>query len=420
MKHFISLFILYFFFIQTTTAQNNTNNVVMDSQGNEMLPFVKGKITVQTFYDENYTNSFPQELINLYEEKFTTLVNAFSKHDILNPPTGFEVQLNKRISVWKKHSVPDFFFPNNDPKTVADLEIAFSPYFKIDNQPIVDFHNSSIFSIYLNNPYNIAGSPILSDIYPCPQKVDSFHGFPVYQTNRSEVTIINLTKKPFFIPVSQEEFIHTNIAYWKNEIEKDRQDEQEYKNEVAEQQSSDEKKQRQQDFEQAYQELLKYDKNAAEELKKAFHEAEQVIMGNVNENTTGADVFKNSISLKQSQIVLLEEKLAAMSETEKQQQAFYSAGYVDETNGVSGLLPQQLKHEGDALVRINPNLVADNPTNIQLVTIHWDLMDNDFSDRPREAEPNEDAGFLTDNKMLSLYNDSSFWKNIVHLMKQEN
>ena len=135
---------------------------------------------------------------------------------------------------------------------------------------MVDFHNSSIFSIYLNNPYNIAGSPILSDIYPCPQKVDSFHGFPVYQTNRSEVTIINLTKKPFFIPVSQEEFIHTNIAYWKNEIEKDRQDEQEYKNEVAEQQSSDEKKQRQQDFEQAYQELLKYDKNAAEELKKAF------------------------------------------------------------------------------------------------------------------------------------------------------
>ena len=71
-------------------------------------------------------------------------------------------------------------------------------------------------------------------------------------------------------------------------------------------------------------------------------------------------------------------KLAAMSETEKQQQAFYSAGYVDETNGVSGLLPQELKQEGDALVRINPNLVADNPTNIQLVTIHWDLMNNDF------------------------------------------
>ena len=57
--------------------------------------------------------------------------------------------------------------------------ILLYPYFKGDDGK--PFINQKVFSnvhIYFNNPFVIAGAPLIADIYTCPRKAADFHDFP--------------------------------------------------------------------------------------------------------------------------------------------------------------------------------------------------------------------------------------------------
>ena len=413
----ISIIAISLFFSFSLGAQSNSETRVPDENGNIMLPKHIGTCETITFYDESFSTTLPENKVNLYENKITGIINLFLNHSLLTPPTGFGVRLNKRITQWNKLIMPDDFPVEEESKLTAEVEIALSPYFLFNNQPAIDFHNSTLFNIYLNNPYNIAGTPLMADIYPCPRKVDEFYGADVFITDREEVSILNYSGKPIFLPVSQEEFIQTLITYWKSKIEIDKTENEYYSQENKKFNSEEGLKQRDREFKIAYNELLKYDKNAAEELKKQYEEIQKLNSGdvdgmNINEAMTG------SISFEQEQISKLKQELAEMSLYERNRQAYYSVDAFEDFNNVSGLLPESHKNGGDALVRINPQLIDDNIDAIQLVCIQWHLMNIEHFDSPRLTRFSSNPGRITDNKTLKLYSDKIFWNNLFEIIKK--
>ncbi|MBW7843820.1 MAG: hypothetical protein H3C40_13950 [Ignavibacterium sp.] len=410
-KLLILVFILTCF-ISHITAQINSG-IVQDSEGNEMLPDQIGKIKVETYYDDTYSKTIPESTLSLYEDKLDKLISAFKNQYLFNPPKGFDVNFNKRIEEWDKEYIPAGFAIADEKKIAASLEIALAPYFNINGKAVTDFHIASILYIYINNPYNIAGTPLIADIYTCPKVVDEFYDHSFYITNRRELTIINYTGKPLFIPVSQEDFINTVIAYWEYKIDEVNKGQGALQENEDEFYSDEAIKQRDEEFNKAYNELLKYDKNAAEELKKNYKELVYQL-NDKPENTSDLTIFEKE------QIRLLKGELQNMSLDEKKRQAYYYSGAMEKFNNVSGLLPKEYNNLGDPLVRINPDLVLDNPKTVQLVSIHWYLLNKqDFSDSPRQQSYSNDAGLLTDNIILDLYKDKNFWKNIFSILQQK-
>lgn len=400
-------------FVSHIAAQINSE-IVKDSEGNEMLPNQIGKINVETYYDNTYSKTLPENLVALYDDKLDILISDFKSQYLFNPPKGFDIQLNKRIEEWDKENIPTGFKISDEKKITANLEVALAPYFILNGKAVTDFHISSILFIYLNNPYNIAGTPLMADIYTCPKIVDEFHGHSVYITNRREITIINFSGKPLFIPVSQEDFINTLIQYWEFKIKEVNSEQGTLQKNEDEFYSDETIKQRNEEFLKAYNELLKYDKNAAEELKKNYKELEQQL-NSKPENSSDLTIFEKE------QIRMLKEELQNMSPDEKKRQAYYSLGAMEKFNNVSGLLPKEHINLGDALVRINPELVQDNPETVQLVSIHWYLLNKvAFTDSPRQQSYSDDAGLLTDNIVLDLYKDKTLWTEIFRILKTNN
>lgn len=412
MKYTFILTGFLMWWLSIATAQN-VSEIVTDSEGNKMLPTQTGKINIKTFYDDNFTQSLPENTVKLYEKTFNQLITTFTKYRLFNPPKGFDIQIDKRITVWEKEYKPAEFNASNESKVVGEIQLSLAPYFYINDKAVTDFHIASIFYIHINNPYKIAGTPLMADIYVCPQVVDNFNGYTVYITNRREVTIINFSEKPLFLPVTQEDFINILINYWEYKIAEVNNEQVNMQNIEDEFYSDEAKKQRDTEFKKAYNELLKYDKNAAVEFKKNYEESLQNLSNSSN-NETDLSVFENE------QIRRLKEELQNMSAAERQRQGYYSLEAMERFNNVSGLLPKEYIKSGDALVRINPDLVNDNPDNIQLVSIHWYMMNEEFSDVPRKLNYSDDAGFLTDNVILNLYKDNTFWTEIFKLLQTIN
>lgn len=406
-KIFLTVAILFLAF--SVSSQSNPEKMVNDEEGNIMLPNHKGLYEIVPYYDDYFTESLPKAKVKQYEMAFNEITATFLKHSLLNPPFGFDVHFNKRIEWWDKLVIPNDFPIDNDPILAANLEINLAPYYLINGKPVTDFHISSGFNIYLNSIYNIAGTPIMADIYSAPQIVDSFHGYPIYTTNREEVTIINLTDKPIFTPVSQEEFILTQIEYWKAKRGDSESNDSEFINE------DEIKNQQRQDFEKAYQELLKYDKTAAQELKKQFEEAMSMAYGNTNDiSTSGGNGFEHD------QILKLQTELKSLSVYEKKRQAYYSANAFDLYGNNSGLLPESDKSNGDALVRINPDIIKSSTNLIQFITIQWHLMDTEYFDSPRLTTFRNEPGLITDNKLLTIYSDKTLWDEIIKKVNNLN
>lgn len=216
-----------------------------------------------------------------------------------------------------------------------------------------------------------------------------------------------------FIPVTQEDFIKTLIDYWEYKIAEVNKEQENLQSTEEEFYSQEAKKQREAEFMKAYNELLKYDKNAAEELKKNYEESLQYL-NNGSNNETNFNVFEKE------QIRRLNEELQNMSAAERQRQGYYSLEAMEKFNNVSGLLPKEYIKSGDALVRINPELVTDNPQNIQLISIHWHMMNEEFSDVPRKLNYSNNVSYLTDNVILDLYKDKTFWYEIFKLLQTIN
>lgn len=301
------------------------------------------------------------------------IFNIISSWDSIHPPRGFKV---------------DIYGSNQA------LDISFSTYINEENTKKAKGGPS--FSIYINDPVLIFGSPEVNDIFLIPVKVADFYGFPIYQNTRQEISVISKINEPMFIPVTRQEYLKELIL-----AEEDRQ-----KKEGN--QGSNSSGNLLSEMEKSYKELLKTDPNEAAAFKISMDEflAEQA---NAKVEDKPADMLQ-----------MLKRELEDMPSSERNNPAYYSIAAMEKYGNLSGLVPAALATAEMALVRIAPvfkELTKNNST-IKLLVISWNLGNtNSSKDKPRQYSDGNTGFLLADNKMAELYKQQNIWDSIFNLLK---
>lgn len=296
------------------------------------------------------------------------LCAAITAWDSINPPQGIKVSCYG---------------------TGNHLEISFYAYLFEDGLRQTPGGPNLYMSV--NTPDKLFGSPVAPGIYICPQKVTDFHGASVYQNGKQEVTVFTQKNIPLFIPVTQEEYLNALIR------------EEEVKSQGTEKDSGVEDVLR--EMENAYRELLKTDREAAEEFKKQMDEFRLD-----SKNQAGDIAATNPAQL-------LKDELAGLSVEERRSPAWYSPGAGESGNRLSGLVSSENQKWADALVKPNPALVDRSAGGqIQLLIVSWTMGDdNTNADKPRLYDEGRKGFHLADNLMKELYNHAPVWQKIAVL-----
>lgn len=325
-----------------------------ETEGRIFLPFTKGEVVRKI--------NGPQKPV------FDEICSIITAWDSIAPPQGIKVSC--------------YGFDNS-------LEIYFSPYLFEEGTRFASEGGPKL-SIYVNDPLQMFGSQIAPGIFICPQKTADFNGFPIYQTDRQEVTIVHKKKIPLFVPVTQEEYLKALIA--KKEENTTKGSNPDYQTTFGE-------------MEQAYQKLLKTDKEAAAEFKQQIDEFR-------------AEADKNGEGTNMPDIVaLLKKELSGLTAEERSRQAYYGgAAAIEEYHNASGLVPYENRENADALVRPNPALIESSSNDqVQLLVICWSVGENINQDKPRLYNEDRDGFHLADDLMNKLYKSQKTWNNIFNI-----
>lgn len=324
---------------------------------------------------------FSEKTVGFEDRVFLPYTKGEVVRKINGPPMPVFDQICSIITAW------DSIAPPQGIKVACysidnSLEIYFLPYLFEDGARFASEGGPHL-SIFLNDPLQMFGSPIAPGIFLCPKKTATFYGYPIYQNDHQEVTIVCKKKIPFFISVSQEEYLKALIV----------------KEEKNEQKNSPSDNQVQlQEMEQTYQKLLKIDKEAAHEFKQQMVE------------------FTNKENVQEIDLVsLLKNELSGLTLDEKKRPAYYGgASAMEEYHNTSGLVPYENKEDADMLVRPNPALIDGSmKSKAQLLVICWSVGSSSTdSDKPRLYSEGRNGFHLADNLMSKLYHDQTIWSNI--------
>lgn len=270
------------------------------------------------------------------------------------------------------------------------LEVYFLPYLSEDGTRFASGGGPSV-RIHVNDPRQMVGSPIAPDIYLCPQKRADFHGYPIYQNDDREVTIVYKRELPLFVAVSQEEYLKALVA--------------EEEEEKAPKGSSPDSQTAVREMERAYQQLLKTDKVAATEFKQHMDE----FRAEAGKSGDGA----NSMD----PVALLKKELSGLTDEERKRQAWYGgASAMEAYHNASGLVPYEDRDNAEALVRTNPALIeAFSKDQVQLLVIRWSVGGTADSDKPRLYNEGRAGSNLADDLMSKLYLNQGIWSGIFEI-----
>ena len=423
MKHTL-LLLNFWVFLSFPALQGQqmpfSNQVVTTGDGIEMMPYARGEVLTRHIMDDQYLSAFPASHVNQLKVNQNAIAQIVSTWKEISPPQGFQATFFNYIDQIYNQDIYNLLKDDPAPITSGHVSLVFHPYYKGDNgQPVIEPEVNAQVAIHLNNLYILTGASLVADIHVCPEQTESFHGYPIFQTNRQEITIVSKKNIPFFIPVSRQDLIETFINYWENQIKKEKQQQTKPESHQNMQKLADERSKRQAEMEKAYNELLKYDKNAAEQLKKTFFEVEAEIAKEAagpEGNLTESDLMDNSIQMALETIAALKQELAAMPQSERQQQAFYNANAMELYNNRSGLVPIDKNQEAMPLIRVNPGLVDPHDPSIQLMTIQWYYVGYN-SDRPRFYTEGKAGYLLAAWNMVQLYQQKHIWKALFELVK---
>lgn len=329
----------------------------IEVDGRVFLPYTKGEVVRKI--------NGPQKSV------FDEICSIITTWDSIAPPQGMKVFCSG--------------FDNS-------LEIYFLPYLLEEGARFASEGGPNL-KINVNDPLQMFGSPIVPDIYLCPQKTADFNRFPIYQTDHQEVTIVSKKNIPLFIPVSQEEFLKALIA---------KEEENAQNNSGSDYQTTF------REMEQAYQKLLKTDKEAAKDFKQQIDE----FRAESDKNGEGANMLDI--------VALLKKELSDLTVEERKQQAYYAGSWaMEEYHNASGLVPYGSRDHGDALVRANPALIDNSSKDkIQLLVIGWSLGRIPQNlDKPRFYNEGTEGFLLADSKIAELYQQKKIWEQVFQMVK---
>ncbi len=422
-------FIILLFLIQTfgfAQVHPFSNEVVIDTYGSETMPFARGEVrrTQMTMPE------FPVRYSASYFPTLDKITDIVARWDKLNPPQGFRATFHKLLNVAYDEEIYKYHGDDPSPHRVPELRIIFEPYYKsgTGEPKVAEIGISAHASLRINNPYMVAGSPIIAGIYLCPLKTADFYGFPIYETTNGEVTIIYKKQVPLFIPVSQEEYINAHISFWESEIADNLTEQKKPENQLSVRETVDSgKAERQAALEKAYQELLKYDKNAAEELKRSMTETEEQLSSSMATDPDAAysknDLLENGNEIARQTIKALKAELAALSPEQRKKQAHYHVDAMETYHNHSGLVPFEKakpRINCDPLIRINKNTVDANNPEPQLMVITWNILFSSTKSHqsPRFFDDDEERHRANtgDRGIAELYKQKEIWESIFGLV----
>lgn len=316
------------------------------------MPYTKGDVEWKTS--------------GIFKPVFDEMCSVIRAWDSIAPPQGLQVRF-----YGYEHS----------------LEVVFCPYLFEENYRFATESGPNL-NIYVNDPLQMFGSPIASNIFLCPQKAADFLDYPIYRNDHREVTIVCKKKIPLFIPVSQEEYLKALIAKVETDLSGN---------------SGSDTQTTLREMEQAYQKLLKMDKEAAKNFKQEL-EKFKAETNNGEEATAVIDP-----------VALLKKELSGLTAEERTRQAYYGGAWaMDEYHNASGLVPYENRENGDALARPNPALIdASAKDKIQLLVVCWSVGKSTVdSDKPRLYNEGRKGFSLADNLMKELYDQKDIWNAI--------
>ena len=317
------------------------------------LPYLKGRVVDRIPENDQYSQKI-----------FAILLS----HPFVNAPQGYEVEAYSD-------------------GTGRILELHFMPYL-LDEGETVRKPGSSI-SFYFNDTGSIFGQPLqqgIGEIYTLPVKSGDFMGYPIYEQEGGKAIAIYKGIEPLFLPVSQEAYLNALIHH-------EEQQQKEDGNPVS---IDDNLK----EIEKAYQELLKTDEMAAEELRKEIESFRKDIAQN-----------NNTVDLISS----YKKQLAHLSPVERKKQAYYALQSMERSGNFAGLDPDNETEVAQPLVKPD-NKAPSKLTNgqIRLIVVKWKLSNDDHSSSPPHSGPQEKAGYaLADEKMQEMLQNQSIWKQII-------
>jgi hypothetical protein len=320
------------------------------------MPYTKGEIK--------------KNISGNYKPILEKICSIFTSWDSINPPQGMEVY----CSGYEKR-----------------LEIYFSNYMYNNGQRFSEEGGPHL-EISVNDPLSIVGRPVASGIYLCPQKTVDFHGYSIYATGSGEVTVVAKTQMPFYVPVSQEEYLKTLIADAEKNAMKDSQTT-----------SQDDDQATDQEMEKTYKKLLEIDKEAAEEFKQQMVEFKKEIAKEPEAGQADTDP-----------VFMLKKELAAMTEEEKKLNAYHGG------ESISQLMPYEQRQYGDAMVKINPALVQETAkSGIHLLALSWSLVAYNATDvrNPRMFNKGNEGNYHANYLMSKLYEDREIWTKVFDMVQ---
>ena len=320
----------------------------VDVKDRTFLPFTKGEVV--------------RKISGTQKSVLDQICSIITAWDSIAPPQGIKVLCSG--------------FENS-------LDIYFLPYLFEDGIRVAS-EGGPVVSVYVNDPLRMFGHPVVSDIFLCPQKAADFNGFPICRNDRQEVTIVSGKKNPLFVPVSQEEYLKALIA--KEEKANETNPGSDYQSTFRE-------------MEKAYQQLLKTDKEAANEFKQQMDE----FKAEVGKSRNGANII--------DPIALLKKELSGLTTDERNRQAWYAGSSAMEAyHNASGLVSYEDRENADALVRPNPALIeSSSKDQVQLLVICWSVGESADSDKPRLYNEGRAGFHLAHHLMSKLYLDQKIW-----------
>jgi hypothetical protein len=426
---YFGMLLLWSFCLSAAFAQDHpfSNEVVIDTYGNETMPYARGEVkkSLNVLYQQ-----FPKEFYNRYNSTLDEIAGIAQRWDKLSPPQGFRASFLKFLDVGFNSAI--YESPQDDalPYYTSRLEIVCEPFYKSESgQPqVAQIGIGSVATVIINNPYAVVGTPLIEDIYVCPHQTADFYGYPIYQTNRDEITVASNKQIPLFLPVSQQEYLQAHIDFWEFEIEKNKAEQEKPENQLSTKATVDvEKAERQKAMDEAYRELLKFDKAAAEELKKSSIEFEAQLAEGMLNNPEAAisksDVLEKGNSLAQQTLAALRAELASLTPDQRKKQAHYHVDAQEIYRNRSGLVPFEYAEPRincEPLVRVNKAIVDSANPNPQLMVIDWSILftgaESCQSPRLFDSDEARYRAHTGDKAIVELYKQPAVWQNIFGLL----
>jgi hypothetical protein len=402
MRGIIILVLLSFFFFTAAQDVHIPADTIVESDGQYFMPYRPG-IKEKTLKISPDAARLRPSQVSILTRKLKTCTSLFSSDSIFNPFSGLKLLFREEISSIDGIHETVKWIPSS-------VEIGLYTTLSKDSVPYWESTPDAWITIYFNNPWKLAGNPVINNIYMEPVQTDTWYPWIEYDriSVPNRVTAVKKNDLPWFEPVTREDFILTLITFFQGSIEKAEKKAVSSAALLTSKTNPVSQETERQKFDNELKRIRKFDPALASKLMEAYLEAENPVPPDILNQKSNTPVDRNiMLNTWREAVRKLKAEMNAMSPVELKTQAWWSD---TENSNVSGLTP--VGYRGSRpLVRLNKNLIDKTKpgSSIQLIIAEWSILPGmDFTDI---------SGYnLAYDKISQIAKNLRLWKQVYDLI----